>query len=69
MRNSETRTWCEPSPDLSEGMGVLALEEKTLSTFKASCKCWGVIRRAVHVSSEGNKSIMPAWRGMVWEQQ
>lgn len=51
---------------ISEGMGVLALEE---STFRGCWKCWGLIRRAIYVSSEGSESIVPAWRGMVWEQQ
>lgn len=69
MRNSEARTCCKPSPDLSEGMGVLALEEKTVSKFRGYWKCWGLIKRAVDVSSEGNESIVPAWRGMIWEQQ
>ena len=29
IRNSEARTWRGPSPDLSEGRGVLALKKKT----------------------------------------
>lgn len=32
---------------------MLALEEKTVGTFRSCLECWGMIRRAVDMSSEG----------------
>ena len=52
-------------------------KEDWAHTFRSCQRCWGMIRRAVDVSSEGkealylfgNENIIPAWRGMVWDQQ
>ena len=55
LRSSKARAWHGPPPDLSEGMGVSALEEKTVNTFRSCLKCCSIIRRSVDVSSEGKE--------------
>lgn len=42
----EARMWHGLFPDPSEGIRVLALEEKSVGTFRSCLECWGMIRRA-----------------------